>query len=144
MKQVKVFDEAFAEKLKRLRKERGFTLQQLSVLTGVSASYLSRLERNEKQSPTFPILMEIAKALSVEVMTLVESVYDENEVLDLKDIMLKSSLKVNGKVLTGYQKDKILQIIECIIEFRWTEDFIWKELGELGLLITEIKSIEKI
>lgn len=84
MKQVKVFDEAFADKLKRLRKARGLSLQRLGDMTGVSPSYISRLERNEKQSPSFPILVGLARALKVDVLTLAEGLVEqEDEVVDL-------------------------------------------------------------
>ncbi|KGR82770.1 hypothetical protein CD32_18170 [Lysinibacillus odysseyi 34hs-1 = NBRC 100172] len=58
--------------MKRLRKARGMSLQRVSVESGVSPSYISRLERNEKQSPSFPILVELALALKVDVLTLAE------------------------------------------------------------------------
>lgn len=62
MKAVKVFDEAFAEKLKRLRKARGMTLQQLSAATGISPSYISRLERSESSVRLFNFDGAVARA----------------------------------------------------------------------------------
>lgn len=122
MKAVKVFDEAFGDKLKRLRKARKISLQQLSDLCGVSPSYISRLERNEKQSLSFPILVALANALKVDVLTLAEGLVDKEEVVDLYSIMFKSPLRVADKVLTEKEMMLVLQMIERIVEFEWSRE----------------------
>lgn len=140
MKKVKVFDEAFADKLKRLRKGRGLTLQRLGDMTGVSPSYISRLERNEKQSPSFPILVELARALKVDVLTLAEGLVDqEGEVIDLYSLMFKSRVRAAGKILTEEEKEQVIHLIERIVEFDWNEQTIWRELCEVGNLICAFK-----
>lgn len=52
------------EKLKRLRKERGLTLQALADKSGLSVSYLSNVER-EATSPTLQHLGQICQALDI-------------------------------------------------------------------------------
>ena len=142
MKQVKVFDELFAEKLKRLRKSRGMTLQQLSAATGISPSYISRLERNEKQCPSFPILVELGRALKVNVMTLAEGLADQEEVVDLHSLMFKSSLRVADKTLSEEETRHVIAIIERIIDFQWTDESVWNEIAELGSHISKLKNID--
>lgn len=140
MKQVKVFDEAFADKLKRLRKARGLTLQRLGDMTGVSPSYISRLERNEKQCPSFPILVELARALKVDVLTLAEGLVEqEGEVIDLYSLMFKSPLRVADKILTEEETRQVIHLIERIAEFDWNEQTMWRELCEVGNLICAFK-----
>jgi transcriptional regulator with XRE-family HTH domain len=56
-------------RLLRLRKSRGMTLQEISALTGVSASAFSKIERNEL-SPTISTLQRIAHGLGVELVAL--------------------------------------------------------------------------
>jgi transcriptional regulator with XRE-family HTH domain len=56
-------------RLLRLRKGRGLTLQEISALTGVSASAFSKIERNEL-SPTISTLQRIAHGLGVELVAL--------------------------------------------------------------------------
>jgi transcriptional regulator with XRE-family HTH domain len=56
-------------RLLRLRKGRGLTLQEISGLTGVSASAFSKIERNEL-SPTISTLQRIAHGLGVELVAL--------------------------------------------------------------------------
>ncbi|WP_291754729.1 helix-turn-helix domain-containing protein [Lysinibacillus sp. UBA5990] len=140
MKQVKVFDEAFADKLKRLRKARGLSLQRLGDMTGVSPSYISRLERNEKQSPSFPILVELARALKVDVLTLAEGLVEqEDEVVDLYSLMFKSPLRVADKILTEEETRQVIHLIERIAKFDWNEQTMWHELCEVGSLIYAFK-----
>jgi len=60
-----------AEKLKALRERRGLTQEQLSEKSGVSRSYLARLETG-RQDPTLSTLEKLAKALGVKVGRLLE------------------------------------------------------------------------
>lgn len=142
MKALKVFNEIFAEKLKRLRKARGMTLQQLSDATGISPSYISRMERGEKQCPSFPILTSLASALNVDVLTLAEGLVDKDEVVDLEAIMFRSHLRVAGKILTEEETARVLRIIERIVEFDWNKDSQWHELAELGDAINKLKNVK--
>lgn len=142
MKAVKVFDESFGLKLKSLRKSRGISLQRLSDLSGCSPSYISRLERNEKQSPSFPILVALANALKVDVLTLAEGLVDKEEIVDLYSIMFKSPLRVADKVLTEKETMLVLQMIERIVEFEWSRESQWHELAELGDAINKLKNVK--
>ena len=52
--------------LYEVRKEKGYSLQQLSNLTGISTSHLNYIEKNEKE-PTISVLVRIATALNVKI-----------------------------------------------------------------------------
>lgn len=56
-------------KLLKLRKNRRLTLQDVSSMTGVSASAFSKIERNEL-SPTISTMQRIAQGLGVELVSL--------------------------------------------------------------------------
>mgnify|MGYP000087717617 CR=1 FL=1 len=58
------FEKHVAERLKRLRVERGLTLDQLADLSGVSRAMISRIERSEA-SPTAALLARLCSALGV-------------------------------------------------------------------------------
>jgi XRE family transcriptional regulator of biofilm formation len=62
-----------------LREERGFTIEELSRATGVSVSYLSRLETGLRKVPSVFIVYKIAKVLGVTV----EKLLDANDVIEL-------------------------------------------------------------
>lgn len=59
-------------RLLKLRKSRRLTLQDISALTGVSASAFSKIERNEL-SPTISTMQRIAHGLEVELATLLSA-----------------------------------------------------------------------
>jgi transcriptional regulator with XRE-family HTH domain len=61
----------FAKRLKELRAKRGLTQAQLAKLSGVSHSYLSRIEIG-MQEPTLGIIEKLAKALKVKPSELLE------------------------------------------------------------------------
>lgn len=58
-------------RIQTLRKERKLTLNQLASLANISQGYLSKVE-NGKHDPTFSVLLQIARALKVQVGYLYE------------------------------------------------------------------------
>jgi transcriptional regulator with XRE-family HTH domain len=62
-------DPVLAGLLKRLREERGITQEQLAFEAGITASALSRIERN-LNSPGWGTVNQIAKALGVGLVQL--------------------------------------------------------------------------
>lgn len=58
------------EILKEARKEKGFTLRELSERSGVSHSYISQLENGRNNNPTPLFLKRISDALSLPFTTL--------------------------------------------------------------------------
>lgn len=52
--------------LKEIRQEKGYSLDKLSKVTGISKSHLNYIEKNQKE-PTITILARIALALNVKV-----------------------------------------------------------------------------
>ena len=63
--------ERFLEKLKELRKAKGYSLQTLSKKTGISASYLSLIERKNTMLGMEKFL-KICEGLEIEPYTLFE------------------------------------------------------------------------
>ena len=54
-------------KLKMLRKEKGFTLEELSELTGISVGYLCHLENGSRNNPSIQVMEKLAQALNKSV-----------------------------------------------------------------------------
>ena len=52
--------------LKDIRKKNGYSLEQLSRLTGISSSHLNYIEKNEKE-PTISVMVRIAQVLNVKI-----------------------------------------------------------------------------
>jgi transcriptional regulator with XRE-family HTH domain len=55
--------------LRAVRQQRGMTLEQLAVATGLTKSYLSKIER-QRSTPSIAVAMKLARALEVDVAQL--------------------------------------------------------------------------
>lgn len=67
---------AFAKALKRLRRERGLSQEDLALQCGLHRTYVSQLERGLK-SPSLKTLDKIATALKIRLIELIEIVEKE-------------------------------------------------------------------
>ena len=65
----------FAEKLAKLRKDKGFTQQELAQRAGIGIAQMRRYEKGNS-SPTLEVIKNIAKTLAV---TADELTFDEGE-----------------------------------------------------------------
>ncbi|WP_353057240.1 helix-turn-helix transcriptional regulator [Brevibacillus sp. MER 51] len=59
--------------LKKVRGNQNMSLREVEQRSGVSASYLSRLERGERRSPGLTVVFKLAHALNVPYKDLVTS-----------------------------------------------------------------------
>ena len=103
----------FAEKLSKMRKERGLTQQEMAQKVGVGIAQLRRYEGG-KSSPTLEVIKNISKTLGI---TTDELIFDENEGIANNKIMDRQLLEqfeaVSG--MNQYEKDAIKTILESMI-----------------------------
>lgn len=69
-----------SENLKKIRKEKKWSLDTLSEMTGVSKSMLGQIERGES-SPTIATLWKIATGLHISFTALLEQTQQETEII---------------------------------------------------------------
>lgn len=67
------------DKLKEIRESRNMGLNELSRLCGVSAGYISALERNEKHNPSQNTLKKIAEALDISMESLFNLKFESSD-----------------------------------------------------------------
>lgn len=58
---------SLGEKVAQLRRERGWTLKQLSEYSGVSFSHIHAIENNTRPSPSFQRVAKLARAFGVPI-----------------------------------------------------------------------------
>ncbi|WP_026887672.1 helix-turn-helix domain-containing protein [Clostridium beijerinckii] len=63
----------FGENIKKIRESKKIGVNELSRLSGVNASYISALERDEKKNPSVMILNKLATALDIAVDDIMKS-----------------------------------------------------------------------
>ena len=54
-------------KLKKIREQKGLTIEKLAELADISAGYLCHLENGSRNNPSINVMKNIAKALGVDI-----------------------------------------------------------------------------
>lgn len=95
----------FGQNIKNIRLAKGVGVNELSRMSGVNASYISALERDEKKNPSVTILEKLAKALEVSIDEIMKSdvTYDDINNWDANSNCIKEevSLYETGKFETA-------------------------------------------
>lgn len=101
-----------------IRKQRGYTLSELSVRSGISKSYLSSIERNLQQNPSIHVMEKIALVLKVDLKRLLIIAGD----LEKKQIEKEWVDFIYDLKQSGIDKEQIHDY-KIIMEFmRWYND----------------------
>mgnify|MGYP000851916218 CR=1 FL=1 len=104
---------ALGEKIRKLRKEKGLTLEQLGALSESSKSYVWELENKDPPRPSADKLQKIADALGVTVAFLV----DPDEAQDPTQEVFDEAFYRKYRKLDADTKERIRQIVEI-----WSKD----------------------
>jgi len=103
----------FAQKLSRLRKERGFTQKELAQEAGVGIAQMRRYEKGNS-SPTLEVIKNIAKTLAI---TADELIFEKGEGIvndKIKDKELLEQFEQISK-LSPHDKEALKTIMESMI-----------------------------
>jgi XRE family transcriptional regulator of biofilm formation len=103
----------------KIRKQRGLTLTDLAVKTGISKSYLSNIERNLKQNPSIHVMEKIAAVLNVDLKALlmVATHVEMREHIETEWVEM-----INEYKDTGLDRDRIHEF-KMLLEFmKWYND----------------------
>src|SRR4051794_10917035 len=68
----------FGATIRRLRKQRGLTQEELANKTGIAQKYVSALERGQRTNPSREVVSALAKALQVPVTDLAKAAWGDN------------------------------------------------------------------
>lgn len=105
----------FGEKLRALRTQKGYTLKQMEKITGITQSYLSKLERNEKTNPSIDTLTSLANFFGVEVQWLIQDNDDTDNSSPLTSKKIKQEITELLEIVNPNDLPKILAIIRVFI-----------------------------
>ena len=95
-----------SQKIRQLREKKGFSLNKLAEIAGISKAYLSQLENNVSKQPSAEILFKIATALGTTIADLLEKpvrVYSD----DFQEVPegLRKLIDEQGKALDIREED---------------------------------------
>ncbi len=137
----------FGSLLASIRKQRGLSLAKLGDLAGVSASYINRIELNQRQAPSYPIIEKLANALDVNINTLLVAAganIDSFETKSLRELMFSNSISFeeNEESLSLGKKERLINLIDYIEYMEWKENKHIETI-ELLNLVSAYKDEEK-
>ena len=110
--------------LKYLRKKHGLSLEEISTKSLLSVSYISRLENGLINSPSLYTVEALAKAYNISVYELLnlEIDSDNNSILSLEELIIKSDFTYNNIIVDINTKQAILNLINSLIEINMDDN----------------------
>ena len=115
-KQPREIHHSVGVRLKYYRERKKLSLHDLELKTGISASYLNRLENGFRKSPSLPILELIANSLEVPLFELL-NFPKPNEVLhSVGELLLTADFTVNDKLATADIKVAICELVDTVLD----------------------------
>ena len=111
---------SLGEKLKRLRKKKGYSLDQLATLSGASKSYLWELENREERKPSAEKLIDIARVLD----TTTDFLVDDKATFDDAKAQEVFFRKFNR--LDDDTKERVMDMIDLVGEEEMTLPTTWQ------------------
>lgn len=124
----RAFPEDFGAILKHYRTAAGLSLRDLEALTGVTASYIQRIEAGKKRAPGIVVINKLSKALNADLMDSIISGKNSSDeaISSIQELIVKNPFTVNDKKADFAQKEALIKVINIVLnntfEERKTED----------------------
>lgn len=135
----RVVSKNFGSIIKYARESKNQSLKELEDITGISASYINRLENGERQAPSVPIASELADALELDLAMLLEVCNNKSDDLkSIAELILTNDFTIGGIIIGKEAKELLVSLIEKIINAEWKDDKM-QEVYEIGILIDAYK-----
>ncbi len=100
-------------RIKRLRLEKGFSINELSEKAGVSKSYLSYIERGIQQNPSLQVLSKLAETLNTNVEDLLEQ-KKKTKGIDKRNIDNEWVQLVYEAIEQGFTKEDFIYYLDFV------------------------------
>ncbi|WJH34497.1 helix-turn-helix domain-containing protein [Paenibacillus sp. CC-CFT747] len=114
----------FYDKLRDLRKEKGFTIREVATRSGVSAAYISQLENGNRGVPSPEVLMKLSEGLNASYSELMQHAgYLEPEKageekpaapVNLRRLLRENEIQFDGLVLSDTDKEWVERVLTAL------------------------------
>lgn len=109
--------------IKEKRELKELSLKDLEELSGISASYINRIENGSRNAPSVPILTQIAQCLDIDVADLLDLARSEqDDAISVVDLLLTNNYIVNGQEIGRDAKNKFVNLVKRILEVDWDKN----------------------
>lgn len=141
----------FGAFIRYLREKQGITLAEMSKKTGISSSYINRLELAQRNSPSIIIVEKIAKALNTPFIEIAEKsgidlgLEDEKtEILSVSSLIDQNEVSLHnmGPAIDDDLKKELINIVDYIINAPISKDN-QESINQLMDLVTSFKEKTK-
>lgn len=134
----------FGTWLRSARKEKGYSLKELENRSGVTASYIHRIEKGARKTPSIPITEKLAVALGVPPKELLSMLghdigEDSKEIPGLSELISLNQFSIDGNLVEQEEKDMIIRIINTMLNEEWEDGDIWTKGSDLLKMVTRLK-----
>ena len=115
-KQPREIHQSIGPRIKYFRERKKFSLHDLELKTGISSSYLNRIENGYRKSPSLPILELIATSLEIPLFELLNVPRPPATLHTVGELLLTSDYIVNDKLASGELKVALCDLVDTILE----------------------------
>lgn len=126
-------------------KVKDLSLKQLEEMSQVSSSYINRLERGEKTSPSLPVVFSLAESLEIPYSVLMATIFQKTDDKkqgqpSISDVLIQSNFALNDQALSKEARSILITINEFLVDCKWDTGSKVKELYMLSEMLDEFKS----
>jgi len=117
-------EESFGRLIKHLRIEKGMTIQELSEITNLSSSYISRIETEERKNLTMDAVNRFKYAFDLDIRV-IERLFPfpegenklEKEFRSIEEVLLNNKFLFSGKLASIEIQFCLRQIIKALEQY---------------------------
>lgn len=136
--------------IKQEREKKGMTVGDLAEKAGVSASYINRIEKGARNTPSAKIVERIARALEIPLEVFFTAIAAQetpqsinkaksiNEILFFNDFTIRE----DRKSASALERKEFMDLIQFILDMNWEENR-YEETLKLIDHIDKIKQAQK-
>jgi transcriptional regulator with XRE-family HTH domain len=114
-KQPREIHQSIGPRIKYFRERKKLSLHDLELKTGISASYLNRLENNYRKAPSLPILQLISESLDIPLFELLNVPKPAETLHSAGELLLATDYTVNGKIATNEIKVALCDLVDTVL-----------------------------
>ncbi|QDY32706.1 helix-turn-helix domain-containing protein [Clostridium sporogenes] len=90
----KMINESFGEYITRLRKSKGYSQRKLALITGISNTTISRIEKNVTTNPDLNTLKSLARHLNIDEIYMLEAAGYKDDAEPTKQLTKKDEKEI--------------------------------------------------
>ena len=138
----------FGSWIRALRKSKNYSLKKLESLSGITASYIHRIETGTRNVPSLSVVESLGKALGVSSQELFSKLNVNTKMVEestqekvtLQQLIAFNTFYLDGVKASTTQKNAIIKVITNILSSDWTDS---NKAQQAVAIIGEIEALKK-